>query len=81
MLTLFLMGSGAAQHMINVFNMDGKRLSSVSPYSGFLYQNRSAPISSTCFHPHRMLLSCSALNDNHVHIFSCDIKHHAPRDA
>ncbi|KAI9778848.1 MAG: hypothetical protein M1816_003890 [Peltula sp. TS41687] len=68
--------AGTAHHSIKVFNVDGRRLSGFEPYSGFLHQHRSAPISSTCFHPHRMMLACSALNDNHVNVFSCDIKEH-----
>ncbi len=60
--------------------MDSTPLSSFEPYSGFLHQNRAAPISSTCFHPHRMLMACSALNDSHVNIFKCDLKGRLPKD-
>lgn len=66
--------SGTAHHSVKVFNVDGTRLSAFEPHSGFLHQNRTAPISSTCFHPHRMLMACSALNNNQVNIFACDIK-------
>lgn len=73
--------SGTERHSIKVYNVNGTRLSSFEPYSGFLHQNKSAPISSTCFHPHRMMLACSALNDNHINVFSCDIKERPSSDA
>ncbi|KAI9805343.1 MAG: hypothetical protein M1833_005796 [Piccolia ochrophora] len=72
MLTLTSRGTG--QHAIKVFNTNGKQLSRFEPYSSFLHQNRSAPIAATSFHPHRMMLACSALNDNHVNVFTCDNK-------
>ena len=56
---------------MTVFNLDGTELSSLEPYSSFLQQNRSAPISATAFHPHRMILGCAGKGDNHVNIFTC----------
>lgn len=72
---------GTAHHSIKVFNVDGRRLSGFEPYSGFLHQHRSAPISSTCFHPHRMMLACSALNDNHVNVLICETREHKDEDT
>ena len=63
--------SGTERHAIKVHNMDGVSLSSFQPYASFMQQSRSSPISATAFHPHRMMLACSALNDSHVNLFSC----------
>ncbi|KAI9760328.1 MAG: adenylosuccinase ade13 [Chaenotheca gracillima] len=68
---------GTAHHAVKVFNMDGTPLSDFEPYSSFLHQNRSAPISITCLHPHRMMLACSSLNDNHINLVSCEGKQKA----
>lgn len=62
---------GTNRHEVKTFNVDGGFLSNYEPYSSFLHQNRSAPISSTAFHPHRTLLACSALHDNHINLVSC----------
>lgn len=62
--------SGSERHKINVFNVNGAFLNSLEPYSSFLH--RSTPISSTAFHPHRMMLACSALHDNHINLFTCE---------
>jgi len=53
--------------------MDGAFLSSLEPHGGHLLhqQGRNAPISATAFHPHRMVLACGAVSDNHVNLFSC----------
>ncbi|KAH8692946.1 putative TORC1 growth control complex subunit Kog1 [Talaromyces proteolyticus] len=62
---------GTNRHEVKTFNVDGAFLSNYEPYSSFLHNNRSSPISSTAFHPHRTLLACSALHDNHVNLVSC----------
>ena len=72
---------GTAHYAIKVFNVDGRKLSSFEPHSSFLHHNRTTPISSTCFHPHRMMLACSALNDTHVNVFTCDTKSHMPENT
>lgn len=43
----------------------------MEPYSSFLQQSRGAPISSTAFHPHRMVLGCAARGDQHINLFTC----------
>lgn len=63
--------SGTTRHEVKTFNVDGTFLSNYEPYSSFLHHNRSSPISSTAFHPHRTLLACSALHDNHINLVSC----------
>ncbi len=62
--------SGTSTHAVKVFNFDGTELSRLEPYSNFL-QNRSSPISTTAFHPHRMLLGCAARGDQHINLFTC----------
>lgn len=51
--------------------MNGDFLSSFEPYASFLQQNRSSPIATTAFHPHRLMLACAAMNDSHINLFSC----------
>jgi regulator-associated protein of mTOR len=46
-------------------------LNSFEPYSGFLNQNRSSPISCTSFHPHRMMIAGAAMGDTHINIYTC----------
>ncbi|KAI9840991.1 MAG: hypothetical protein M1837_001066 [Sclerophora amabilis] len=75
---IFTVGTG--HHTVKVFNMDGTRLSDIEPYSRFLHQNRSAPISMTSLHPHRMMLACASLNDNHINLISCEGKRKQPTD-
>ncbi|KAI9833336.1 MAG: hypothetical protein M1819_003731 [Sarea resinae] len=70
--------TGSERHAVKVFNVNGAFLSSFEPYSSFLQQHRSSPISATAFHPHRMMLACSALNDNHINIFTCEDKGRMP---
>ncbi|ORY55290.1 WD repeat domain-containing protein mip1 [Pseudomassariella vexata] len=62
---------GTSAHTVKVFNFDGKELSRMEPYSSFLQQNRGTPISTTAFHPHRMILGCAARGDHHVNLFTC----------
>ncbi|CAK7202940.1 Target of rapamycin complex 1 subunit kog1 [Sporothrix eucalyptigena] len=60
---------GTSSRSVKVFNLDGRELSRVEPYSGFL-QSRSAPIAATAFHPHKMTLGCAARGDSHINLFS-----------
>ncbi|PWY95759.1 WD-repeat protein Mip1 [Aspergillus sclerotioniger CBS 115572] len=62
---------GTNRHEVKTFNVDGSYLSTFEPYSSFLHHNRSSPIASTAFHPHRTLLACAALNDNHINLVNC----------
>ena len=69
---------GSERHSVNFYNVNGTFLNNVEPYSRFLQHNRSTPIATTAFHPHRMMLACSALNNNHVNVFTC---HDGPAGA
>ncbi|KAK8027486.1 WD repeat domain-containing protein mip1 [Apiospora marii] len=62
---------GTSAHCVKVFNFDGNELSRMEPYSSFLQQSRGAPISTTAFHPHRMILGCAARGDHHINLFTC----------
>lgn len=62
---------GTNRHEVKTYNVDGTYLSSFEPYSSFLHHNRSSPIASTAFHPHRTMLACAALNDHHINLVSC----------
>ncbi|KAL1999694.1 hypothetical protein VTN02DRAFT_4155 [Thermoascus thermophilus] len=62
---------GTNRHEVKTFNVDGTHLSTFEPYSSFLHHTRSSPISSTAFHPHRTLMACAALNDNHINLVAC----------
>jgi regulator-associated protein of mTOR len=65
------MSSGTQRHQVKIFNVHtGVPVSQFEPYSGFL-GDRSAPISATAFHPHRLLIAAAAMHDNHVNLFSC----------
>jgi regulatory associated protein of mTOR len=63
--------SGTSAHTVKVFNFEGRELSRMEPYTSFLQQNRGAPISTTAFHPHRMILGCAARGDHHINLFTC----------
>ncbi|KAK3196298.1 Target of rapamycin complex 1 subunit kog1 [Lecanicillium sp. MT-2017a] len=63
---------GTSNRSVKVFNLDGEELSRLEPYSSFLQQHRSAPISATAFHPHRPILACAARGDYHVNLFTCE---------
>ncbi|KAI5464109.1 raptor N-terminal caspase like domain-containing protein [Mariannaea sp. PMI_226] len=63
---------GTSNHTVKMFNLDGNELSTVEPYSSFLQQNRSSPISATAFHPHRPILGCAARGDHHINLFTCE---------
>ncbi|KAH0543073.1 hypothetical protein FGG08_002586 [Glutinoglossum americanum] len=73
--------TGSGHHNVKIFNVNGGFLSSLEPYSSFLQQNRSSPISTTTFHPHRMMLACSALHDNHINLFTCEDKRRTSWDG
>ncbi|KAJ0416585.1 raptor N-terminal caspase like domain-containing protein [Aspergillus carlsbadensis] len=62
---------GTNRHEVKTYNVDGSYLSTFEPYSSFLHHNRSSPISSTSFHPHRTLFACAALNDHHINLVHC----------
>ncbi|KAJ3579549.1 hypothetical protein NPX13_g1022 [Xylaria arbuscula] len=62
---------GTSAHTVKVFNLEGRELSRMEPYSSFLQQNRSSPITATAFHPHRMILGCAARGDHHINLFTC----------
>ncbi|KAJ5986137.1 hypothetical protein N7451_010502 [Penicillium sp. IBT 35674x] len=62
---------GTNRHEVKTFNVDGTYLSTFEPYSSFLHHNRASPIATTAFHPHRTMLACAALNDNHINLVSC----------
>ncbi|PYH83994.1 hypothetical protein BO82DRAFT_278300 [Aspergillus uvarum CBS 121591] len=62
---------GTNRHEVKTFNVDGSYLSTFEPYSSFLHHNRSSPIASTAFHPHRTVLACAALNDHHINLVTC----------
>lgn len=66
------LGRGTSAHSVKVFNLDGHELSNVEPYSSFLQQSRSSPISATAFHPHRPILGCAAKGDHHINLFTCE---------
>ncbi|KAH9884900.1 raptor N-terminal caspase like domain-containing protein [Xylariomycetidae sp. FL2044] len=62
---------GTSAHVVKVFNFDGNELSRMEPYSSFLQQNRGTPVSTTAFHPHRMILGCAARGDHHLNLYTC----------
>lgn len=63
--------AGTNRHEVKTFNVDGTFLSTYEPYSSFLHQHRTTPISCTAFHPHRTLLAAAALQDNHINLVTC----------
>ncbi|EOD44046.1 regulatory associated protein-mtor [Neofusicoccum parvum] len=63
---------GSERHVVKLFNLNsGRQLSSFEPYTGFLQNKRFTPISTTAFHPHRMMIAGSALQDSHINIYGC----------
>lgn len=67
--------TGSADHTVRVYNSELKRLSSFEPYMSYLRMSntpRTAPITATAFHPHRLMLACGAVNDGHVNLFKCE---------
>ncbi|KAK4229559.1 raptor N-terminal caspase like domain-containing protein [Podospora fimiseda] len=68
-LPVFAVGTSA--HLVKVFDFDGHELSRAEPYSSFLQGHKATPITTTAFHPHRMLLGCAARGDNTFNIFGC----------
>ena len=71
---LLMIRRGTGQHSIKVFRLNGTPLSTFQPHSNFLHHNRTTPISTVCFHPHRMQLACAAVNDHHVNLTACQAK-------
>ncbi|KAK6439053.1 Target of rapamycin complex 1 subunit kog1 [Oleoguttula sp. CCFEE 5521] len=68
--------TGNADHTVRVYNTSLKRLSTFEPYMSYLRMSstpRTAPITATAFHPHRMMLACGAVNDGHVNLFKCEV--------
>ncbi|KOS19926.1 WD repeat-containing protein mip1 [Escovopsis weberi] len=63
---------GTSAHTVKVFNLDGRELSRIEPYSSFLQHNRGSPISATAFHPHQPILGCAARGDHHINLFTCE---------
>lgn len=63
--------AGTNRHEVKTFNVDGTFLSTYEPYSSFLHQHRTTPISCTAFHPHRTLFAAAALQDNHINLVTC----------
>ncbi|QIW98343.1 hypothetical protein AMS68_003861 [Peltaster fructicola] len=67
--------TGHKDHTITIYNTSLKRLSKFEPYMSYLRMSnlpRTAPITATAFHPHRMMLACGAHNDGHVNLFKCE---------
>ncbi|EPS36808.1 hypothetical protein H072_9652 [Dactylellina haptotyla CBS 200.50] len=64
--------TGGLNHEIKFWNTNGLHTSSVRPYSTFLYQKGSSPISILGFHPHRMMLACATSGDYHINLYACD---------
>ncbi|EER23305.1 WD-repeat protein mip1, putative [Coccidioides posadasii C735 delta SOWgp] len=62
---------GTNRHEVKTFNVDGSYLSSFEPHGSFLSQSRTSPVVGTAFHPHKMVMACSALYDNYVNLVSC----------
>lgn len=63
---------GTSTHAVKVFSLDGRELSRLEPYNGFLQQNRGSPISATSFHPHQPVLGCAAMGDHNINLFTCE---------
>ncbi|KMP01826.1 hypothetical protein CIRG_01965 [Coccidioides immitis RMSCC 2394] len=62
---------GTNRHEVKTFNVDGSYLSSFEPHGSFLSQSRTSPVVGAAFHPHKMVMACSALYDNYVNLVSC----------
>ena len=75
---------GSSHNAVRVFSTKdvaadasrSKPLSTIEPFSSFLGNSmlsthRATPIAATAFHPHRMMLACSSVNDGHVSLFKC----------
>ncbi|KAF2146361.1 uncharacterized protein K452DRAFT_243132 [Aplosporella prunicola CBS 121167] len=73
--------TGSERHVVKLFNLNtGKSLSSFEPYAGFLHTKRTNPISSTAFHPHRMMIAASSYNDHHINIFEVNERQSQQQD-
>ncbi|KAL7272939.1 Target of rapamycin complex 1 subunit kog1 [Rhizina undulata] len=73
-----VLATGSTYHDVKIWNMNAhsftEPLSTTRPYSNFLHQNRSSPVTGLSFHPHRMMLACSAAGHHHISLFQCDSK-------
>ncbi|KAH8148186.1 uncharacterized protein LAJ45_07638 [Morchella importuna] len=73
-----VIATGSTYHDVKIWNMGASTfetpLSTIRPYSSFLYQNRSSPVTGLAFHPHRMMVACSGSGDQHISLFACDSK-------
>ena len=64
--------SGSDRHKINFFNVNSAFLNSIDVSSRFLHiQQHRSPVASMVFHPHKMILAYSTLNDNHINLTTC----------
>eukprot|EP01006_Ploeotia_vitrea_P036730 TRINITY_DN66046_c3_g1_i1.p2 TRINITY_DN66046_c3_g1~~TRINITY_DN66046_c3_g1_i1.p2 ORF type:complete len:470 (-),score=242.51 TRINITY_DN66046_c3_g1_i1:104-1513(-) len=63
-----IVATGSHNQFFKVFDMDGTTLNIIRYHEGFLGQ-RIGPVSSLCFHPHKLLLAAGAL-DSFVSIHS-----------
>ncbi|SPQ19061.1 53f7980f-da97-45b9-b5b8-389a2ada3425 [Thermothielavioides terrestris] len=68
-LPVFAIGTSA--HLVKIFDFDGREITRIEPYSGFLQGHKAAPLAATAFHPHRMLLGCAARGDHHISLYTC----------
>lgn len=65
---------GSERQSVRVYNMDGSSLSAFPVHEPHVFpypSSRAAPVASTAFHPHRMMLACSALGDSRVSLYKC----------
>lgn len=72
-----IIATGSTWHDVKLWNTSTPKdlsLSTIKPYSSFLHQNRSNPVTGLAFHPHRMMVACSGAGDNHISLYNCDSK-------
>lgn len=70
LLTYVCTASGTSKHKVRVFNTDCDVLSTIDPLAVLRQQQRSTPMATVAFHPHRMILACAATNDYFVSLYS-----------
>lgn len=70
--------SGTERHTVKLFNISSSSLlSSFEPYSNvpaLFNQTSRAPVASTTFHPHRMMIAGAAMHSSAISIMSCRMK-------
>jgi len=70
--------SGTERHTVKLFNIsNASLLSSFEPYSNvpvLFNQTSRAPIASTAFHPHRMMIAGAAMHSSAISIMACRMK-------